>query len=75
MNEKNVNVQEYFLNQCRKREIPLKILLKNGVPVSGVLLYFDKFTILIQNNGKQSLLLKNIISTIIPLETIDLPIE
>ncbi|MCR8842662.1 RNA chaperone Hfq [Paenibacillus sp. SC116] len=75
MNEKNVNIQEYILNQCRKNKIPLTILLKNGVPIAGTLLCFDRFTILVQSDRKTSLLFKNMISTIIPLEAIELPIH
>ncbi|PHE53230.1 RNA chaperone Hfq, partial [Bacillus toyonensis] len=41
------------------------VFLKNGVPVRGHILATDKFTVLMMVHGKQQLVYKQAISTII----------
>lgn len=64
MNEKN-NIQDFVLNSARKEKIELTFYLMNGVPLKGKVQSFDNFTIVIENDGKQSLIYKHAISTII----------
>jgi host factor-I protein len=64
MNEKN-NIQDHVLNSARKEKIELTFYLMNGVPLKGKVQSFDNFTIVIENDGKQSLIYKHAISTII----------
>lgn len=64
MNEKN-NIQDFVLNSARKEKFELTFYLMNGVPLKGKVQSFDNFTIVIENEGKQSLIYKHAISTII----------
>ncbi|MEW5692558.1 MAG: RNA chaperone Hfq [Candidatus Hydrogenedentota bacterium] len=59
-------IQDLLLNEARKKKIPLTIYLMNGVPVKGRIIAFDNFTILMNVEGKQSLIYKHAVSTIIP---------
>jgi len=71
MNEKN-NIQDLVLNSARKEKIELTFYLMNGVPLKGRVQSFDNFTIIIENDGKQSLIYKHAISTIIIAKPISL---
>ena len=64
MSNKN-NIQDMVLNGARKEKVDVTIYLTNGVPLKGRVVSFDNFTVIIENDGKQSLVYKHAISTII----------
>lgn len=68
------NIQDYILNQARKEKQSITIYLSNGVPLKGKVLSFDNYTIIIENENKQSMIYKHAITTIIPEKTIRLNI-
>ena len=74
MSVKN-NIQDQLLNTARKEKIELTIYLLNGVPLKGRVVSFDNFTIILENDGKQNLVYKHAISTIIPSKIIRLHTE
>ena len=63
---KKVNLQDTYLNRLRKDAIPVTAYLMNGVPVKGKIKSFDNFVILLLADGKQNLIYKHAISTILP---------
>lgn len=71
MSAKN-NIQDQLLNTARKEKMELTIYLLNGVPLKGKVISFDNFTIILENDAKQSLVYKHAISTIIPSKHIKL---
>ena len=66
------NIQDVLLNKVRKDKIDITIYLSNGVPLKGKVISFDNFTIVIENNGKQSLVYKHAITTLTPDKAIRL---
>jgi len=66
------NIQDYILNQTRKEKQAITIYLSNGVPLKGKVISFDNYTIIIENEGKQSMIYKHAITTIIPEKSIKL---
>lgn len=66
MTTKVINLQDSFLNQVRKENIPVIIYLINGFQLRGAVRGFDNFTVIIENDGKQQLVYKHAISTITP---------
>jgi host factor-I protein len=70
--QKNYNLQDYFLNQARKDKIPLTVFLMNGVQMKGQVRGFDSFVVIIESDGKQQMVYKHAISTIIPLRHVDM---
>jgi host factor-I protein len=68
---KSVNLQDTFLNQARRDKIPLIIYLTNGFQFKGIVKGFDAFTVILDAEGKQSLVYKHAISTIVPSKAID----
>ena len=67
---KNLNLQDVFLNQARKDRITVTIYLTNGFQFRGVVKGFDNFTVILDCDGKQSLVYKHAVSTIIPSKPI-----
>lgn len=66
MNKPTINLQDGFLNQVRKENIPVTIYLVNGFQLRGLVRGFDNFTVILDNDGKQQLVYKHAISTVIP---------
>ncbi|PJZ68051.1 RNA chaperone Hfq [Leptospira perolatii] len=71
MSAKN-NIQDQLLNTARKEKMELTIYLLNGVPLKGKVISFDNFTIILEQENRQSLVYKHAISTIIPSKVIKL---
>jgi host factor-I protein len=63
---KPINIQDVFLNQVRKDNIPVTVYLTNGFQIRGNIKAFDNFTIIIDSEGKQQMVYKHAISTFMP---------
>ncbi len=63
---KNINLQDVFLNSARKEKIQVTIYLTNGFQFRGVVKGFDSFTVVLESEGRQNLVYKHAISTVIP---------
>ena len=70
--EKPQNLQDTFLNQARKENMLTTVFLVNGYQIKGVIRSFDNFTVLLEVDGKQQLVYKHAVSTIIPMRNINL---
>ena len=69
---KTINLQDVFLNQCRKDKIPVTIILTNGFQFKGMVRGFDSYVAIFDCDGKQQLVYKHAISTIVPAAYINL---
>lgn len=67
---KSINLQDVFLNQARVERIPVTVFLTNGFQFKGVVRGFDNFTVVLDCEGKQNLVYKHAVSTIIPARPI-----
>lgn len=67
-----INLQDTFLNQARKENMLTTVFLVNGYQIKGIVRSFDNFTILLEVEGKQQLVYKHAVSTIIPVRNINL---
>lgn len=61
---KSINIQDTFLNQLRKENIPATVYLTNGFQIRGIIKAFDNFTIVIDSDGRQQMVYKHAISTL-----------
>ncbi|EOO24301.1 RNA chaperone Hfq [Bacillus cereus VD133] len=59
------SLQEDMYEQLKEKKGDITIFLKSGVPIRGQILATDKFTVLMIVHGKQQLVYKQAISTII----------
>ncbi|WP_040205097.1 RNA chaperone Hfq [Neobacillus jeddahensis] len=70
-----INIQDQFLNQCRKDNIHVTVFLLNGFQLRGQIKGFDNFTVLFESEGKQQLVYKHAISTFAPQRNVHLELE
>jgi host factor-I protein len=70
MPAKVINLQDSFLNQVRKENVSVIIHLVNGFQLKGLVKGFDNFTVILDSAGKQQLVYKHAISTIMPAKPI-----
>ena len=64
--QKTQNLQDAFLNQLRKDKSTVTMFLMNGFQLHGVVKSFDGFTVVLDSDGKQQLIYKHAISTVVP---------
>lgn len=69
---KSINIQDNFLNQLRKENIPVTVYLTNGFQIRGQIRAFDNFTIVIDSEGRQQMVYKHAISTFTPQRAVSL---
>ena len=69
---KAISLQDVFLNHARKDHILVTIYLTNGFQLKGVVRSFDNFTVLLDTEGKQQLVYKHAISTVIPAKPVNI---
>lgn len=64
---RNANIQDLFLNNARKNRSPIVVYLISGFQMRGVVKSFDNYVILLESEGKQSMIYKHAVSTISPI--------
>ena len=64
--QKTQNLQDLILNQARRDRSMVTVFLMNGFQLHGVVKGFDSFTLVLDSDGKQQLIYKHAISTIVP---------
>ena len=67
-----MNLQDVFLNQARIDKVTITIFLTSGFQFKGMVRGFDNYTIVLDCDGKQNLVYKHAISTIIPTRPISI---
>ena len=79
--QKTQNLQDAFLNQLRREKkenwvkVNLTVFLVNGFQMHGVIRAYDGFTVVLDSDGRQQLIYKHAISTIIPPKPVELSRE
>lgn len=58
------NIQDAILNSTRREKAPVTVNLLDGKTLNGRIKSFDKFSVLLDGNGKDFLIFKHAISTI-----------
>lgn len=69
---KTQNLQDLFLNAVRKDKIDVTVFLTNGYQIRGIVKSFDSYTIMLESEGKEQLIFKHAVSTVIPKRPVDL---
>ena len=70
--QKKSNLQEIFLTRARKQNVPVTVFLVNGFQLRGTVTGFDNFTVVLESDGKQQVIYKHAISTVVPLRAVSL---
>ena len=69
---KSMNLQDVFLNQLRKDRIQANFILTNGFQFKGIVKGFDSDVVILECDGKQEMVFKHAISTIVPSKQISI---
>jgi host factor-I protein len=72
MNNQSIKLQDLFLNQMRKENIPATFYLVNGFQLKGMVRGFDNFIIVLDSEGRQQMIYKHAVSTISPMRPVNL---
>ena len=67
---KAANLQDLLLNQARKDNVPVTVFLMSGFQMKGSIRGFDAYVIVLDTEGKQQMIYKHAISTIVPFRAI-----
>lgn len=62
----NDNLQDLFLNETRKEHQLVTVFLMNGFQMKGVITGFDNFVVCLVSEGRQQMIYKHAISTVVP---------
>ena len=73
--QKTQNLQDLFLNQVRKEKLAVTMFLMNGFQLRGIIRGFDGFTVILDSEGKQQMIYKHAISTVVPVKPVVLEPE
>lgn len=71
--EQNQTMQERFLTQVEQLQRPVVVFLMNGYQMKGQIAEHDTFAVLLITDGKQQMIYKHAISTIVPDKPVELP--
>ena len=69
---KTANLQDMFLTRARRSEVAVTVFLMNGFQIRGTIGGFDAFTVVLSSDGKQQIIYKHAISTIVPERPVSL---
>lgn len=70
--QKTQNLQDSFLNIARRDRLTVTMFLMNGFQLHGIVKGFDGFTVVLDSDGKQQLIYKHAISTVVPPRPLEL---
>lgn len=67
------NLQDLILNEVRKEHTPVTLFLMNGFQLKGIVTGFDSFIVVLSSEGRQQMIYKHAISTLVPLQPVRIP--
>ncbi len=69
--DKRQQLQNSFLNYCRKDQIPVRLLLANSELKTGKIIGFDEETIILEENASQHLYFKQSLLGVLPVQEVN----
>ena len=66
------NLQDIFLLKARRDRIPVTLFLMNGFQMRGTITGFDAFVVVLDSEGRQQVIYKHAISTVVPTRAVEL---
>ena len=70
--QKLPNYQDQFLAAARREKCVVTVFLMNGFQMKGIVRGFDSFVVLVESEGRQQMIFKHAISTIVPPKPLEL---
>ena len=69
--QKTPNYQDQFLALEQHEKCVVTVFLMNGFQMKGCVRGFDSFVVMLESEGKQQMIFKHAISTIVPPRPLD----
>ena len=66
-----INLQEAILKEVRRERVPVTLFLMNGFQLRGVITGYDSFVVVLVTEGKQQMIYKHAISTLVPMKQLN----
>ena len=63
-----INLQEAILKEVRREKVPVTLFLMNGFQLRGIITGYDSFVVVLVTDGKQQMIYKHAISTLVPMK-------
>ena len=63
-----INLQDAILREARRDRVPVTLFLMNGFQLRGIITGFDSFVVVLVTEGKQQMIYKHAISTLVPMK-------
>ena len=73
--QKTPNYQDQFLAGARREKCIVTVFLMNGFQMKGCVRGFDSFVVMLESEGKQQMIFKHAISTIVPPRPLEMRTE
>ena len=73
--QKTPNYQDQFLAAARREKCIVTVFLMNGFQLKGYIRAFDNFVVMVESEGKQQMIFKHAISTILPPKPLEITPE
>ena len=70
--QKKVNLQDLVLLRAREDRLNVTVFLMNGFQMRGIIMGYDPFVVVLDTDGKQQVIYKHAISTIVPIRPVEL---
>ena len=64
------NLQDAVLSEVRRDKIPVTLFLMNGFQLRGIITGYDSFVVVLISDGKQQMIYKHAISTLVPIRSL-----
>ena len=70
--QKKTNLQDLFLLRIRQDRLPVTPVLMNGFQMRGIVTGYDPFVVVLDSDGRQQVIYKHAVSTIVPIRPVEL---
>ena len=67
-----MNLQDAILKEVRRDKVPVTLFLMNGFQLRGTVSGYDNFVVVLVTDGKQQMIYKHAISTLVPFRPLKL---
>ena len=67
-----MNLQDAILKEVRREKVPVTLFLMNGFQLRGTVSGYDNFVVVLVTDGKQQMIYKHAISTLVPIRPLTL---
>ena len=65
-----LTLQDSILKEVLREKVPVTLFLMNGFQLRGIITGFDSFVVVLVSEGKQQMIYKHAISTLVPMKTL-----